>query len=81
MRLPLRERLGRDPQRQTPPAAQARFVLGPVRHAMRHLRDVTSAIGVVFVRIASLQERSGCHFITQPFVRLSAHQRPFGGYT
>ena len=53
---PLRQRLGRDPQRRAPPAAQARFVLGPVRHTMRHLRDVMPAIGVVLVQHASASE-------------------------
>jgi len=44
------ERLGRDLQRQVfPPAAQGRLVLGLVRHATRHLRDVMSTIGIVLV--------------------------------
>lgn len=41
---------------QASPATQARFVLGPIRHAITYLRNVVRAPGVVLIRRASLQK-------------------------
>jgi len=60
----MRERLGRSPQRQAPPAAQARLILRPVRRVVRHLRNVMPAVGVVLARHTSASERLGRHSIT-----------------
>src|SRR5208282_3193238 len=48
--LPAFQRCVLDPQRQAAPPPQARLVGRPVPHLERHLRDVVTAIGVVFVR-------------------------------
>src|SRR5271165_1745533 len=48
--LPAFQRCVLDPQRQAAPPPQARLVGRPVPYLERHLRDVVTAIGVVFVR-------------------------------
>src|SRR5271165_7391863 len=48
--LPAFQRCVLDPHRQAAPPPQARLVGRPVPHLERHLRDVVTAIGVVFVR-------------------------------
>src|SRR5208282_3784569 len=57
--LPAFQRCVLDPQRQAAPPPQARLVGRPVPHLERHLRDVVTAIGVMFVRHRGARTREG----------------------
>src|SRR5271165_3016406 len=76
--LPAFQRCVLDPQRQAAPPPQARLVGRPVPHLERHLRDVVTAIGVVFVRHREQlePEREEHPTIPGPAECTNAHQRP-----
>jgi len=69
--LPAFQRCVLDPQRQAAPSPQPRLVLRPVLHLERHLWDVVTAIGVVFVWHRPVRTRKG-KSILPPLDRPSA---------
>ncbi len=73
--LPVFQRAVLDPHRQAATPAQACLIRRPVLHLERHLRDVVTAISVVFVRHRGGQNQKG-NGILPPLQVNEMHQRP-----
>ena len=57
LRLPRRDRLVREPHRQTAPPSQCRVIFRAVRDPIARFRDMMTVLGVVFERHCGV---SGC---------------------